>query len=141
EDQELLRAAASPTPRRPRPTQQHSTSARSTSGPMPSRAALVGREDELARVLPLLQDVAAGATGGRLLFLAGEPGVGKSHLARELIARAYAIGFRFVVGRCFEQHARLPFFPFSEAVGTALAEMPPQVRATTFEQWPELDVL
>ena len=50
------------------------------------RGAFVGRERELAELVGGLDDAFAGR--GRLFLLAGEPGIGKSRLAEELIAHA-----------------------------------------------------
>ena len=51
-----------------------------------ARGAFVGRERELAELVDGLDDAFAGR--GRLFLLVGEPGIGKSRLAEELIARA-----------------------------------------------------
>jgi tetratricopeptide (TPR) repeat protein/transcriptional regulator with XRE-family HTH domain len=75
---------------------------------------LVGREPELRRLLATLEVVATGK--GRLLLLAGEPGVGKTRLAQELMVRTQERGFRALTGRCDEQYASLPFFPFVEVL-------------------------
>jgi predicted ATPase len=50
-------------------------------------APLVNRERELSRLLAVYDDV-AGGRGARLLTLVGDAGIGKSRLARELLARA-----------------------------------------------------
>ena len=78
---------------------------------------LVGRQAELQRVLAALTAVAGGQ--GRLVLLAGEPGVGKTRLAQEVMLRARERGFHVLVGRCYEQHAALPFFVFTEALAAA----------------------
>ena len=104
-------------------------------GALPS-GPLVGREAELRRVLAALEAVAGGR--GRFLLLAGEPGVGKTRLAQEAMLRAEAQGFRVLVGRCYEQHASLPFFPFTEALTTALALTSPSLRAEAPRRFPYL---
>ena len=50
------------------------------------RGAFVGRERELAALIAGLDDALAGR--GRLFLLVGEPGIGKSRLAEELVAAA-----------------------------------------------------
>ena len=85
-------------------------------GALPS-GPLVGRESELRRVLAALDAVAGGQ--GRLVLLAGEPGVGKTRLAQEMMLRAQERGFRVLAGRCYEHYASLPFFPFVEALTSA----------------------
>src|SRR3954468_6900757 len=49
-------------------------------------ATLVGRDGELATLTGALEDAIAGH--GRLVLLAGEPGIGKSRLAEELARQA-----------------------------------------------------
>jgi len=53
------------------------------------RGIFVGREAEFAQLAAGLDDALAGR--GRLFFLVGEPGIGKSRLADELIRAAHAI--------------------------------------------------
>src|SRR5438094_5705623 len=97
---------------------------------------LVGREGELARILSAVDTILAGA--GRVVLLSGEPGVGKTRLAKEVLAQAGERGMRILVGRCFEQHTSVPFLPFSEALAVALAGAPQAVQADAPQHWPEL---
>ena len=62
--------------------------------------AFVGRERELGELIAGLEDACGGR--GRLFLLVGEPGIGKSRLADELIAQAEARGTRVLIGRCWE---------------------------------------
>jgi DNA-binding SARP family transcriptional activator len=59
--------------------------------------AFVGREHELGELIAGLEDACAGR--GRLFVPIGEPGIGKSRLAEELIVRAEARGVRVLIGR------------------------------------------
>jgi adenylate cyclase len=59
---------------------------------------LVAREAELARMTQLLE--AAQASGGQILRLEGAAGVGKSHLAAEIVERAVGWGMRTAIGMC-----------------------------------------
>jgi predicted ATPase len=43
-----------------------------------------------------------------------------------------------LVGRCFEQHAAVPFFPFTEALDAAAARLAPPVRTSLLEDRPAL---
>src|ERR671930_401160 len=62
--------------------------------------AFVGREPELAELMAGLDDALAGR--GRLFLVVGEPGIGKSRLADEVMRHARARGARVLVGRCWE---------------------------------------
>jgi DNA-binding SARP family transcriptional activator len=76
--------------------------------------AFVGREAELEELLAGLEDALAGR--GRLFLLAGEPGIGKSRLAEELIRHARARGARALVGRCWEAGGAPAYWPWVQAL-------------------------
>ena len=97
---------------------------------------LVGREGELTRILSAVDTILAGT--GRVVLLSGEPGVGKTRLAQEVLAQACERRMRVLVGRCFEQHTSVPFLPFSEALTTALVGAPQDLQADARQHWPEL---
>ena len=59
---------------------------------------LVGRESEVDELRGGLDATVAGR--GRLFLLAGEPGIGKSRLADEVIRQARERRARVLVGRC-----------------------------------------
>jgi tetratricopeptide (TPR) repeat protein len=75
---------------------------------------LVGRQAEIARLTSALEAARGGA--GRFVLLTGEPGVGKTRLAQELMLQARAGGWLTLVGRCYEEHERTPYFPFRQAL-------------------------
>jgi DNA-binding NarL/FixJ family response regulator len=104
-----------------------------------ARGVLIGREAELARILKALEAISAGH--GRIVLLSGEPGIGKTRLAREAMARAVEHGATVLAGRSFEQQSSIPFFPFTEALADALATGPPELRDGAFQHWPELAYL
>jgi tetratricopeptide (TPR) repeat protein len=87
--------------------------------PLPARlevarpAAFAGRAPELARLEPLL--ARAGQGGRQVILLGGEPGIGKSRLARELAVAAHARGATILQGRC-DEDLRMPYQPFVEAL-------------------------
>ena len=68
--------------------------------PVARSEGLVGRERELAELLPLVQGALSGS--GAMVLIAGEPGIGKSRLAEALGQQARASGGRVLVGRCWE---------------------------------------
>src|SRR5258706_2888678 len=54
--------------------------------------------------------------GGGVLILAGDAGVGKSRLAREVSAQAASQGFDVLAGRATESIVPVPFRPITEAL-------------------------
>ena len=66
-------------------------------GRLSTRPPLVGRTDELAFLRAEFDTVAAGGDG-RLIFIGGEPGVGKTRLVQELGSYARQRGGRFLEG-------------------------------------------
>jgi DNA-binding SARP family transcriptional activator len=79
-----------------------------------ARADFVGRERELAELSAGLNDAFAGH--GRVYLLAGEPGIGKSRLAEEVVDRARAAGSRVLIGRCWEAGGAPAFWPWVQAL-------------------------
>ena len=73
----------------------------------------VGRELELERLRTLLKEVGAG--GLRVVFVAGEPGIGKTRLCSEFARFAYGEGAVVLYGRSDEEPL-VPYQPFVEAL-------------------------
>ncbi len=99
----------------------HSTTAAAEEEPMTAAPILVGRERELERLDELLADAARGA--GRVAFITGEPGIGKTSIANEFLRRARRSHSSLVVarGRCVEQYGTgEAYLPFLDAVGELL---------------------
>jgi DNA-binding SARP family transcriptional activator len=82
--------------------------------PEPSRGIFVGRGRELDDLAGALEDALAGR--GRLVLLVGEPGIGKSRLADELVARARGRGARVIVGRCWEAGGAPAYWPWIQSL-------------------------
>jgi DNA-binding SARP family transcriptional activator len=82
--------------------------------------AFVGRDSELAELQTGLEDAFAGR--GRLFLLVGEPGIGKSRLADELIRRARARGARVLIGRCWEAGGAPAYWPWVQALRAFVRE-------------------
>ncbi|HQR10772.1 MAG TPA: AAA family ATPase [Casimicrobiaceae bacterium] len=77
------------------------------------RGRLVGRGNEQ---LQLQQHWAnAQQSRGQLVLLSGEPGVGKTRLAQDLVAHAQERGATVLRGGCYEYEATTPYLPFVEA--------------------------
>jgi DNA-binding SARP family transcriptional activator len=79
-----------------------------------SRGTLVGRARELGGLVSDLEDAFAG--GGRLVFVAGEPGIGKSRLAEELSAHARSRDALVLVGRCWEAGGAPAYWPWVQSL-------------------------
>ncbi len=77
------------------------------------RGKLVGRSSELQQ-LKRHWDQTQQARG-HLVLLSGEPGVGKTRLAQDLIAYAQAGGATVLRGGCYEFEATTPYLPFVES--------------------------
>jgi DNA-binding CsgD family transcriptional regulator len=81
---------------------------------------LIGRDAEVAHLTAALER--SGSGDGRVLFLAGEPGVGKSRLAREVLETAARTGFATFTGRASESAVQVPYRCLSEALMRAARE-------------------
>jgi len=86
------------------------------------RTAFVGRESELSTIRAAIDRARTGH--GSVVMLAGGPGVGKTRLAMEMAEYASRVGFRYLVGHCYEREERYPFLPFAEIIESNLAEAP-----------------
>ncbi|HYV10852.1 MAG TPA: protein kinase [Pyrinomonadaceae bacterium] len=78
-----------------------------------ARGRLVGRGSELAEARELWQRAREGRGHG--VLLSGEPGAGKSRLAREITIQAAVDGALVLSGGCYEYEAATPYLPFVEA--------------------------
>lgn len=82
--------------------------------PPQSPVKLIGRDaerDQLRRHL----DTALGGRGS-LVLIGGEPGIGKTHLTRALLAEAARRGCFTVVGHCPDVEGAPPYIPFIETL-------------------------
>jgi predicted ATPase len=71
----------------------------------------VGRRLEMAKLNDCLDDAMAGR--GRLVMLAGEPGIGKTRIAQELIALAEKRGAQVLWGWCYQREGAPPYWPLA----------------------------
>ena len=81
-----------------------------------AEAVFVGRQAELGVLQAALEDALAGR--GRMVMLAGQPGIGKTRLARELAAYARQHGALAVWGRCHESTGAPPYWPWVQILRT-----------------------
>ena len=78
-----------------------------------SRGRLVGRNEELNEARELWRRAREGR--GHAVLLSGEPGAGKTRLAREITIQAAVDGALVLSGGCYEYEAATPYLPFVEA--------------------------
>src|SRR2546430_2453929 len=58
---------------------------------------------------------------GAIVLVGGGPGVGKTRLSLEFLARASQRGFASLTGKCYERDEPHPLMPFVEIIEAALA--------------------
>ena len=98
--------------------------------PLPARLSslrsdrFVGRARELELLWRRVTEVTAGAR--RLVVVAGDAGIGKTHLVGELGRRAHLAGITVLYGRC-DNELGLPYQPFVEALHHYVDHAPPPV--------------
>jgi len=97
---------------------------------------LVAREEELALIAAAVDAVLDGS--GRLVLLAGEPGVGKTRLAQEITLVLRNRGFLIAAGRCYEPRRSVPFYPFLDALAALYVDCPSALRSQLPRRWPYL---
>ena len=88
---------------------------------------LCGRADELARLARAVERAAAG-TGGAVL-VSGEPGVGKTRMARETVELARGRGFLVLEGQAYAMETNLAYGLVSAALGGHLRSLDERGRA------------
>jgi DNA-binding winged helix-turn-helix (wHTH) protein/predicted ATPase len=96
----------------------------STEAIAPEPVRLVGRAPELADLARCLQSARSGQR--QLVFLTGEPGIGKSALANCFLEQLHAEHLvRIAHGQCLDQHgAGEPYLPLIEAVTRLAGQQP-----------------
>jgi len=96
---------------------------------------LIGRENELAALKSLIDSSAKGK--GRLVFLKGEAGMGKTMLLNELRSYSDAAGSIFLQGRCYS--ASFPYSPWTEAINDYVRSTDAQT-LTALSQGPAFEI-
>jgi ATP/maltotriose-dependent transcriptional regulator MalT len=83
--------------------------------------AVVGRADEIATLDRLLDGMGGGTAG--VVFLTGEPGIGKTHVLGELVRRAEQRGCLVLEGSAAEFEQELPFGVVIDALDAYLESL------------------
>ncbi|MEO8903486.1 MAG: TOMM system kinase/cyclase fusion protein [Polyangiaceae bacterium] len=86
--------------------------------PNAARGPLVGREQEVALLLERWQRMQS--AGGQCCLITGEPGIGKSRLAREVRDQLPLDGYSFLEGRCSPDTRNSVLFPVLALLARAL---------------------
>ena len=81
----------------------------------------VGREREMAELRTGLEDARAGH--GRLFFLTGEPGIGKTRVADELASYAAKNRAKVAWGRCWEGGGAPAYWPWVQVLRACLSKI------------------
>jgi predicted ATPase len=79
---------------------------------------LIGREHELERARAIWENANAGEA--RALLISGEPGIGKSRLAREIVAMTKSSGTEVLECQCIAEDSA-PYAPVAQIIRSALA--------------------
>ncbi len=94
---------------------------------------LTGRQPELHRLWDLFETSTTGHT--QVVFVSGEPGIGKSRLLQEMAIRAEEAGALVLGGGASEAEGMPPYLPFLEALGATSERRLPSNCVTRLDQW------
>src|SRR3989454_6783649 len=100
------------------------------------RTPFVGREDERTELRRLMEQAIAGH--GSIVLIRGEPGVGKTRLAQELVIEARKHGMFDATGRCYEMEGAPPYIPYVEMLQQSLRRGPAGFRTALGENAGEI---
>ena len=82
--------------------------------PKAPESSFIGREREMEALTIGLERALAGL--GRLVMLAGDSGIGKTHLSQEVAKIAAQQGATILWGRCYDQRGAPPYWPWMQAI-------------------------
>ena len=105
------------------------------------RTPFVGREQELTELSGQLEQAEKGGAG-RLVLVAGEPGVGKTRLVVEFAHLAHDRGWQVLSGRAYESEGMPAYLPFVEALRGYVRDCPLELlRSHVDKSGPEIGLL
>ena len=84
----------------------------------------VGREREMAGLRAAMDDAMNGH--GRVVMLAGEPGIGKTRMAQELSSYAESLGAQVWWGSCYGQQGAPPYWPWVQPIRSYIQRTDPE---------------
>jgi tetratricopeptide (TPR) repeat protein len=89
------------------------------------RTPFVARQEERAQLIAALDDAVQGQ--GSLVLVGGEPGVGKTRLAEEILLEAQRRELLCFIGHSYEGEGTAPYTPFVETLEYAVRALPEDV--------------
>jgi len=99
--------------------------------PMPGELPFAGRDDERDTLATRWKE--ATTEGRTVVFISGEPGVGKTRLSADLARAAHGEGATVVIGRC-DEHVAAPYSPWVELLRHLVAHTSEEVLAGHVER-------
>ena len=108
---ELAAVAPTPVAAKPPPTNPLDFAASSD---------FIGRRAEIEKLAARLEDALGGRA--RIVLLAGEPGIGKTRTAEEIVAMAARRGARICIGRCHEGGGAPAFWPWAQILRALIGD-------------------
>ncbi len=87
------------------------------------QSGFIGRQREMATLTAALDDLLTGR--GQMVMLAGEPGIGKTRTARELVDLAAIRGARVFWGWSYEREGAPPYWPWLQLIRSYVDETEP----------------
>ncbi|PKB73464.1 MAG: hypothetical protein BZY75_01755 [SAR202 cluster bacterium Io17-Chloro-G7] len=74
----------------------------------------IGRQQQMAELTASLDQALSGL--GRIVMIAGEPGIGKTRIAQEFASHAESLGAQTFWGWCHEQEGAPPYWPWVQPI-------------------------
>jgi len=85
----------------------------------------IGRQPELAVLTAAFDEALAGR--GQVVMLAGEPGIGKTRLAQELVSHAGSMDAQVLWGWCYEGEGAPSYWPWVDSLRTYVQNIGPDM--------------